>query len=78
MESTHEALLKSQALKEEGNMLYRTKAHRSALNRHEKSIQYLCVAVPESENEAYEMEEELAIAVNLNIAACWLKLKEFE
>ncbi|KAJ8433631.1 hypothetical protein Cgig2_026811 [Carnegiea gigantea] len=77
MESTPKALLKSQALKEEGNKLCRTKAYRSALNRYEKSIQYLFVVVPGSENEAYEMVE-LAIAVNLNIAACWLKLKEFE
>ncbi|KAJ8430564.1 LOW QUALITY PROTEIN: hypothetical protein Cgig2_019136 [Carnegiea gigantea] len=46
MESSCEAFLKSQALKEERNTLYRTKAYRSALNRYEKSIQYLCMVVP--------------------------------
>ncbi|KAJ8435849.1 hypothetical protein Cgig2_029604 [Carnegiea gigantea] len=65
------------ALKEEGNKLFKTKAYWSALNRYEKSIQYLCVVVLENENDAIVIDE-LAIAMKLNIAACWLKLKEFE
>jgi len=32
---------------------------------------------PENENDAIVMEE-FAIAINLNITDCWLKLKEFE
>lgn len=35
------------------------------------------MSVPLSENEAILMEK-LTITINLNIAACWLKLKEFE
>ena len=44
---------------------------------YEKSIQYSCVVVPKSENDAIVMEE-LAIAINLNIATCWLKLNKFK
>ncbi|KAJ8437240.1 hypothetical protein Cgig2_012509 [Carnegiea gigantea] len=77
MDSPHEALMKSHALKEEGNKLFRSKCYRRALNKYEKSIQYLCMVVPDSENDAHMMEE-LAIVINLNIVACWLKLKEFE
>jgi len=43
MDSPRDALLHSQALKEEENELFKTEAYRSALNRYEKSIQYFCV-----------------------------------
>ncbi|KAJ8426009.1 hypothetical protein Cgig2_026121 [Carnegiea gigantea] len=62
MDSPRKALMKSHVLKEEGNKLFKTKDYRRALN---------------SENDAHMMEE-LTVAINLNIATCWLKLKEFE
>ena len=68
--------MKSKTLKEEGNQLFKTKDYGSALNIYEKSMRFVCVSIPLIENEATLMEE-LAIASNLNIAACWLKLKEF-
>ena len=77
MKSSCEALFKSKELKEEGNKLFRTKAYKLDVNIYDNSLQYMCVFVPENENHAKLMEE-LGIAINLNIAVCWLKLNEFE
>ncbi|KAJ8438019.1 hypothetical protein Cgig2_030000 [Carnegiea gigantea] len=77
MESSCEALVKLKMLKEEGNKLLKTKDYRLAIITYEKAMQFLCVSVSLNENEATLMKE-LAIAINLNIAACWLKLLEFE
>lgn len=77
MESPCEALVNSKMLKGEGNKLFKTKNYRLALIAYEKATQFLCVSIPLNENEATLMDE-LAIAINLNIAVCWLKLQEFE
>lgn len=77
MESPCDALVKSKDLKEEGNKFFKTKDCRLAHHLYEKSMQFLCVCVPQSENDAILMED-LAITINLNTAACWLKLNEFE
>ncbi|KAJ8433085.1 hypothetical protein Cgig2_014133 [Carnegiea gigantea] len=77
IESPCEALMESKTLKEEHNKLFKTKDYRLALTTYEKAMQFLCVSVPLNENEATLMEE-LVIAINLNIATCWLKLQEFE
>lgn len=63
MDSPREALMKSHVLKEDGNKRFKSKDYRRALNRYEKSIQYLCMVVLDSENDAHMMEE-LAIAIN--------------
>lgn len=52
MESFFEAILLSKELKEEGNKLFRAKAHRMNINLYDKSLQYSCVFVPENENDA--------------------------
>ncbi|KAJ8428140.1 hypothetical protein Cgig2_011513 [Carnegiea gigantea] len=77
MDSPCETLVKAKELKEEGNTLYKSKAYQSAINRYDKAFQYLCLIVPENEHDE-KLIEELAIQINLNIATCWLKLKEFE
>ncbi|KAJ8429025.1 hypothetical protein Cgig2_000372 [Carnegiea gigantea] len=75
-ESSCEELLKSKELKEDGNKLFKIMDYRLALNAYEKSMQFLCVFVPLNENDAHLIKE-LAIAINLNITARWLKLNDF-
>ena len=77
MNSSYDALLKSKELKEEGNKLFKTKNYKLALNIYEKSMQFLCVSILQSENDAILMEDR-AIVINLKIATYWLKLNEFE
>ena len=57
MESPHDALLNSQALKEKGNKFLRMKGFRIPLNRYDQSLQCVCVVVLESQNDANVMEE---------------------
>lgn len=45
--------------------------------KYDKVPQYLRVVVPLTEEDANLMEE-LGISLNLNLAACWLKLSAFE
>ncbi|KAJ8437968.1 hypothetical protein Cgig2_033701 [Carnegiea gigantea] len=77
MNSPCDALLKSKELKEEGNKLFKTKNYRMPLNIYEKSMQFLCVSILQSEDDAILMED-CAIVINLKIATYWLKLNEFE
>ena len=72
MKSRREALVNPKALKEERNKFHRSKAFRCTINRYDKSLQYLCVTIPENEDDANLMEE-LGISINLNIVASWLK-----
>ncbi|KAJ8431230.1 hypothetical protein Cgig2_033001 [Carnegiea gigantea] len=48
-----------------------------AISRYDKALQYLCVVVPEFDDDA-RMMEELVISLNLNLATCWLKLCAYE
>ncbi|KAJ8435015.1 hypothetical protein Cgig2_013503 [Carnegiea gigantea] len=70
MEDFRDVITKYQLLKDEGNRFFRTKDYHMAISRHEKSPQYLCVVVSESDDDVRLMEE-LAISLNLNLAACW-------
>jgi len=50
------ALVKSKELEEE-NKIFKSKAFPSAMNRYDKSLQYMCVAMPNNEDDANLMEE---------------------
>jgi len=77
MVDSHSMLEKSQMLKDEGNRLFKTQAYRLVIFRYDKCLQYLCVVVPNSDEDAKLMEE-LGISLNLNLAACCLKLNAYE
>ena len=66
----------SKSIKEECNQLYKLK-FQPAITKYDKAILYLCVFVPSIEEEANIMEE-LGLPLNLNFAACCLKLCAFK
>lgn len=71
-----EKLEQSELLKNKGSDLFKEGKYQSALKKYKKIIDFL-------QNETYDLAEETAtsnkiqLAANLNIAACYLKLKEF-
>ncbi|KAJ8444316.1 hypothetical protein Cgig2_019874 [Carnegiea gigantea] len=75
MNPPREALVKHKELKKGGN--FQTKAFRSAINRYDKSLQYMCTPILDNEDNV-DLMEEFGISISLKIATCWLKLKEFE
>ena len=77
MASPREMLVKFQDLKDEGNTLFKSKAYRCAINTYDNTLQYLCLAIPKNDEDANFMER-LGILINLNLTACWFKLKEFK
>jgi FK506-binding protein 4/5 len=72
-----EKLEQSELLKNKGSDLFKEGKYQSALKKYKKIIDFL-------QNETYDLAEETAtsnkiqLAANLNIAACYLKLKEFK
>lgn len=78
MQMSHlfEALIKSKELKEEGNKVFRKGCFMLASKLYEKALQFVCVGLPSCEQEA-SMMTDLAISLNLNLAACCLKVKDF-
>jgi FK506-binding protein 4/5 len=71
-----EKLEQSELLKNKGSDLFKEGKYQSALKKYKKIIDFL-------QNETYDLPEEtstshkLQQAANLNIAACYLKLKEY-
>ena len=51
--------------------------YQCTIKRYHNSLQFMCLAILENEDDSNLMEK-LVISINLNIATCWLKLKEFE
>ena len=53
--------------------MFRQKDYKEDITRYDRSLQFLYVVVPLNKEEVNLMED-LSISLNLNIAACWLKL----
>jgi len=74
MKSSHETLVKSKELKDARNMFFKSGVYLWAIRKYDKALQYLCVEIPNNVDDANLMEE-LRVSIELNLAACWLKLR---
>ena len=79
MEIEGSPLDKIQSLKEKGNKLFKNNKFSEATNFYNKACQILCFVV-QVMNDYYEIEiiSSLAMSLNLNLAACALKLIKHE
>ena len=57
MEDPKEPLIAFKSLNEEANLLYKLEAYKSAITRHDKAMQYICVFVPSNKEEVNMMED---------------------
>lgn len=69
MAHPREAITKSKSLKKDGNRCFRKKDFKGAISIYGKSLHFLCVSSPSSQDEANLMTD-LGISLNLNLVAC--------
>lgn len=77
MNHPRQAILEARTLKDNGNLLFKSKEYARAIDWYERALQFMCVGEPLCKQDA-DLMSDLGVTLNPNLVACWLKLNEFE